>query len=193
MFLVVGAGLEYERLQMCFPGQIVFRGEFVLTDFELASSGVCTLVCTMSQRFVLGAAGGMVLGLYVWHVASRRRRRRTTAPSADTARCSTAPITLRPTRAGAATRRRVKLVLEYDGSAFCGWQTQEARRRDGAVSTRGSSPAMRAVQDAVEAAVLALSTTADPSDQRPPTVVANGPRRACDGPGRGRVDLHGAQ
>ena len=175
------------------PRQIVFRGEFVLTDFELASSGVCTLVCTMSQRFVLGAAGGMVLGLYVWHVASRRRRRRTTAPSADTARCSTAPITLRPTRAGAATRRRVKLVLEYDGSAFCGWQTQEARRRDGAVSTRGSSPAMRAVQDAVEAAVLALSTTADPSDQRPPTVVANGPRRACDGPGRGRVDLHGAQ
>lgn len=158
VFLVVGAGLEYERLQMCFPGQIVFRGEFVLTDFR-NSSGVCTLVCTMSQRFVLGAAGGMVLGLYVWHVASRRRRRRTTAPSADTARCSTAPTTLRPTRAGAATRRRVKLVLEYDGSAFCGWQTQEARRRDGAVSTRGSSPAMRAVQDAVEAAVLALSTT----------------------------------
>ena len=47
----------------------------------------------MSRSLVNGAAGGVApLGLYVWHVASRRRRRRTTgthstrtAPSADTA------------------------------------------------------------------------------------------------------------
>ena len=193
MFLVVGAGLEYERLQMCFPGQIVFRGEFVLTDFETC------LVWRLHPRVYdvaevcprrSGRHGARPLRL-------ARSIPATSTPHHRSLRryCSllTAPITLRPTRAGAATRRRVKLVLEYDGSAFCGWQTQEARRRDGAVSTRGSSPAMRAVQDAVEAAVLALSTTADPSDQRPPTVVANGPRRACDGPGRGRVDLHGAQ
>ena len=117
------------------------------------------------------------------------------SPSADTASGSLLHAHhLRPTRA--ATRRRVKLVLEYDGSAFCGWQTQEARRRDDAVSTRGSSPAMRAVADAVEAAVLALLAFGRPERTVPTDGGgdrANGPRRACDGPGRGRVDLHGAQ
>ena len=69
-------------------------------------------------------------------------------------------------------------------------------RRDDAVSTRGSSPAMRAVPDAVEAAVLALLAFGRPERTAPTDGGgdrANGPRRACDGPGRGRVDLHGAQ
>ena len=72
-----------------------------------------------------------MLGLYVWHVASRRRRRRTTAPSADTARCSLRPSPCVP---------RVLAPPLAAVSSWC-WSTMAPRSAGGRPRKQGGATA----------------------------------------------------